>query len=207
MDVLWKAAPKGRLSFSWTMLGYMGVMQFIFVILLLPLIVMRFGRLDNVLWILLCLFPLFWSFPLRLKFQCWWTSFILTPEVLVEEIKICKYVVHRRMFYLNKGLRPFLRIASPCVYRDGTYFGVTLGYITQYETPLFLKFFSCRQSFCQSDNIGIYAVVYGLTFDEIVRLLMFFPQYAFYYDTDCSDVEKAVKLSAIDFENCDWNAN
>lgn len=201
MDVLWKATPKERRSIPWEMYVSMVIMQFVFVLLLLPLIATRFGKLDNVLWILLCLLPSFMLTPLRLKLQCRWTSFILTREALVEEIKIWKCVVHRRIFYLNKGRRPFLRITSPCVYRDGAYFGVTLGHISQYETSLFLKHFSSRRSLCPSTGIGIYAMLYGLTFNDTVRLLAFFSQYAFHYDADCTDVEQAVKLSAINTIN------
>ena len=131
------------------------------------------------------------------------------PSFLVESVTFkasismdILYANNRRRFSLNKARRPLLRIASPCVYRDGPYFSVSFGNISQYDTPFYLLLLSFRQSRC-SDGAGLYAEFYGLTFDDIVRLLMYFPQYAFYYSADCVEVEQAVKARAVNFEIMD----
>lgn len=202
MEVLWSATPKRWQYFSWDMLLFMLFMQFVFGMFFFYVIVWTIGEWEGLVWLLIGLFPLFWWSPLRLRLQYRWTSFMLTTDALVEEIKIGKCLLHRRQFSLNKARHPLLRIASPCVYRDGPYFSVSFGNISQYDTPFYLLLLSFRQSRC-SDGAGLYAEFYGLTFDDIVRLLMYFPQYAFYYSADCVEVEQAVKARAVNFETMD----
>ncbi len=202
MEVLWRAMPKRGQSYSWDMLFFMLFIQFIFGMFFFPLSVWCTGALDGVACLILGLFPLFWWTPFRLRLQYRWTSFSLTADALVEEIKIGRWLLHRRRFSLNQAQRPFLRIASPCVGRDGAYFSVSFGNISQYDTPFHLLLLSFRQSRC-SDGAGLYADFYGLIFDDVVRLLKFFPQHAFYYPADCVEVERAVKVRAVNFETTD----